>query len=86
GGSLFAAGNSYRLKRFSPDNGQIFLCTELSEAAEGQISVCMQDGTVLDTLDLNVPAKTVHFSSPAIKPGENYELHSGNSTVFVAVG
>ena len=50
GGSLFAAGSSYRLKSFSPDSAQASLCAELAEAAEGQITVCTSEGTVLDTL------------------------------------
>ena len=86
GGSLFAAGSSYRLKSFSPDSAQASLCAELAEAAEGQITVCTPEGTVLDTLGLDVPARTVHYSSPALKRGESYELHSGSGTASAVAG
>ena len=86
GGCLFAAGSSYRLKSFSPDSTQASLCAELAEAAEGQITVCTPEGTVLDTLGLDVPARTVHYSSPALKRGESYELHSGSGTASAVAG
>ena len=86
GGCLFAAGSSYRLKSFSPDSTQASLCAELAEAAEGQITVCTPEGTVLDTLGLNAPARTVHYSSPALNRGENYELRSGSGTASAVAG
>ena len=86
GGSLFAAGSSYRLKSFSPDSAQASLCAELAEAAEGQITVCTPEGTVLDTLGLNVPARMLHYSSPALKRGESYELRSGSGTASAVAG
>ena len=86
GGSLFAAGNSYRMKRFLPDSGQATLCAELTEPAEDTIEVCRTDGSVLDTLDLAYPAGIVYFSSPALNQGEGYELHSGTGVCAVTAG
>ena len=86
GGRLFAAGNSYRLKRFLSDSGQASLCAELAEAAAGRIEVRTADGTVLDSLDLAYPAGTVYFSSPALNRGGDYELHGGAAVCPVTAG
>ena len=86
GGTVFAAGNSYRLRSFSDDSRQSFVCAELENPAEEEIAVCEQGGEVLEKLAPAYPARTVHFSSPALKQGGGYELHSGSSLVSVSAG
>ena len=86
GGTVFAAGNSYRLRSFSVDSRQTFLCAELENPAEEELAVCTQGGEMLDRLAPAYPARTVHFSSPALKQGSGYELQSGSSRVSVSAG
>lgn len=80
GGSLFAAGNSARLQRFSEDSGQSVLGFTMNEAQSGRMEVCTENGTVLGTLNPDVPVTTVYFSSPGINPAKQYRLRLENST------
>ena len=86
GGTVFAAGNSYRTRRFSEDSAQAFLCAELENPAEEEITVRTQSGEVLDRLAPLYPARTVHFSSPELKQAGNYELCSGVSVTAATAG
>ena len=81
GGSLFAAGNSYRLRPFAGDSGQVSLGVKLDAPAEGRLSIREAGGREFDALELAYPADTMHVSAPDLKSGTGYELLTGGEAV-----
>ncbi len=81
GGRLFALGNSYRVRPFSEESTQPFLCIKLEETAAGRFSIRDSQGREVNVMDTPVPVDTLHVSAPELVQGESYELLAGEAAV-----